>query len=86
MRKNFMSRVAEKESTKGMSLLDKAKSTKANTRISDFDKEKLELVQAWLDDEVTLKQVNAALDDSAYNSYVFLALGSKAIYRIIKDK
>lgn len=67
------------------SLVEKAKEIQAvNTRANFYNEEELELVQAWLDDIVTLKQVMQVMKKSTASVYVFLAMGARELYRRAK--
>jgi hypothetical protein len=63
------------------SLLDKAKETKTRKR-SDATEEEIELALAWLADEVSIGQLNKALDKAAgAGAYSWLASTLREAYR-----
>lgn len=64
------------------SLLDKAKSVKAiksHERI--YSEEEIELIWAWILDEISLTQFCKAMGKHTGAAYVYLALGCKEILR-----
>lgn len=64
-----------------ISLLEKAKSAKPNKRKRKISKEELELIKAWLNDEISLEQVRIATNEkSGASLYVMLALGARELW------
>lgn len=61
--------------TKNLSLLEKAKQIPAKSRKSNaFTEEELDLVLAWINDEIGLHQMQKALNLSSGNgAYLFIA-------------
>ena len=70
------------------SLLEKAKEVQAiRTHSANFSDEELELVSAWLADEITLKQMLQVLKlKSTAQPYVFIARGARELWRRANKK
>ncbi len=66
-----------------MSLLDKARKTPISRKQkTDYSKEELELVKAWLSGEIALTQVRKAIESkNGAGVYVFLAAGARVLYK-----
>jgi hypothetical protein len=62
------------------SLLEKAKEIPTAMRECKVSEEQLELVQAWLNNEVTLTQVMKVTGRTTSTVYVLLAIASKELY------
>ena len=63
------------------SLVELAKSIKVGKRNTSLNDDELELVKAWLNDEVQLGQVMKALKKTSGNVYVFIALGARTLWQ-----
>lgn len=69
------------------SLIDKAKEFNRNKRKEDFSEQELELVTAWMNDEISTTQILHALNLKATgNIYAFLARGARLLYRQSKKE
>jgi hypothetical protein len=78
--RKFFPNAKKKEDTPGQSLLAKALSlTEQGRKTKQLNHHELDLIEAWLDDRVTLKQVAYARGNS--NIYAFLAVGAREIFR-----
>jgi hypothetical protein len=69
------------------SLLEKTQQVgDKTTQRRNYSEEELEVVQAWLDNEVTITQIMKALNKSTGYTYTFLAIGCRELYRNIRKQ
>lgn len=67
-----------------ITLLDKAKKIPLRyNKIVDINREKLELVIAYLNEEITMKQFQAVIEGNSYNGVAYVML--KWIRQAVKD-
>ena len=68
--------------TMTFSLLEQAKKySKPDKRVKKYSEQELEVVEAWLNDEITMVQVAAVVKiSSPSGAYQFLATGSKLVW------
>lgn len=62
-------------------LLQQAKDIRVSKHNISFTEQELEVVEAWLADEIQLTQIMKALKITSGRSYVWLALGAREIWR-----
>ncbi len=67
------------------SLLDKARACRAHKNTPVVDANDLELIDAYLNDEITMAQLRAARNmGHGQTAYVYVAVGARLLRRIAK--
>jgi len=64
-----------------MKLIEKAKKTVYIPPTKAISEEQMELIEAWLKDEITIAQISKVLELPNTSTYIFLARGAKLYFK-----